>query len=211
MSPKVPKAYLEARRNEIIGAAWNCFIEKGFHNTTMQDIYAATKLSPGAVYNYFDSKEDIVEEAVKRFSSWSVASLATIIKENPRQPLYTIIRWWVKRLKQTKNSGFSVYMTLYVEATRNNKIRATVLASQDATHAVLVRAIEDAQRNGLINTKLDPLSIARGFMGMLFGIMIHRMLEPDVDLGSYVKVFEAIFNGTFTSPKSHPRLKIRDK
>ena len=72
MSPKVPEAYLTARRNEIIHAASHCFAEKGFHNTTMQDIYDATGLSPGAVYNYFSNKEDIVAATVEEFSRASI-------------------------------------------------------------------------------------------------------------------------------------------
>jgi AcrR family transcriptional regulator len=205
MSPKVPKAYLEARRAEILGAAWKCFIEKGFHNTTMQDIYDATNLSPGAVYNYFNSKEDIVAAAVKQFTDWSVTSLVSTIKENPNQPLYAIIRFWIDILKQTDNRlSFSVQLALYVEAARNEKIRATVFATQDATHAVLIQAIKNGQRSGLINPKLDPLSIARAFMGMLFGIMIHRMLDPKVDLDAYAQVFEAIFDGTFATSLKPP-------
>jgi AcrR family transcriptional regulator len=200
MSPKVPEAYLDARREEIILAAWNCFIEKGFHNTTMQDIYEATKLSPGAVYNYFASKDDIVAGAVAQFSNWSVASLASIISKHPRQPLYAAIRWWVATIKESQNPGFSVYLTLYTEAAHNEKIRATVLASQDTTHTVLIRAIKNGQRNGSINPGLDPLSVARTFMGILFGIMIHRMLEPDLDLDSYMEVCEAMLTGAFVAP-----------
>ena len=70
MSPKVPEAYLEARRTEILEAAHKCFMEKGFHYTTMQDIYKAASLSPGAVYNYFSSKEElfaaVLQEACRR-------------------------------------------------------------------------------------------------------------------------------------------------
>ena len=64
MSPKVPKAYLEARRIEILEAATKCFMEKGFHNTTMQDIYKATSLSPGAVYNYFGSNKEVFNTVI---------------------------------------------------------------------------------------------------------------------------------------------------
>jgi AcrR family transcriptional regulator len=65
MSPKVPKAYLEARMAEIMEAAIKCFMEKGFHNTTIQDIYKAICLSPGAAYNYFENRDDILAAAIK--------------------------------------------------------------------------------------------------------------------------------------------------
>ena len=65
MAPKVPEEHLEARREQILGAAIACFAEKGFHKTSMKDICNKAQLSPGAVYNYFESKDDIVEAVCK--------------------------------------------------------------------------------------------------------------------------------------------------
>ena len=201
MSPKVPQAYLEARRAEILEAAVKCFIEKGFHYTTMQDIYKAANLSPGAVYNYFDSKENIVIAAVKEFNDWTMSSLDSFIYENPDESLNNAIRFWLSLLKQYDISkSVSVQLDYYSEATRNSGIREAVLKSQDATHARLIDLIEHNQRAGVINAELEPLAIARAIMGMVFGIMIHRMLDPEVDLDAFTQVLEAMINGTFSSP-----------
>src|ERR1700733_4966325 len=59
--PKVSQSYLDARRAEILDAAIACFAKEGFHRTTMADIVEESQLSPGAIYNYFDSKEEIIE------------------------------------------------------------------------------------------------------------------------------------------------------
>ena len=202
MSPKVPQAYLEARRAEILEAAVKCFMEKGFHNTTMQDIYKATNLSPGAVYNYFPSKENIVIAAVNEFHEWSMSSLASLISENANESLINFVRFWLSLLNQNDISreSISVQLDYYSEATRNSGIREAVLKSQDATHARLIDLIEHNQRAGVINAELEPLAIARAIMGMVFGIMIHRMLDPEVDLDAFTQVLEAMINGTFSSP-----------
>jgi AcrR family transcriptional regulator len=59
--PKVTEAHLEARRQQILDAAWACFARKGYHQTTMQDICQESELSPGAIYRYFAGKEAILE------------------------------------------------------------------------------------------------------------------------------------------------------
>ena len=59
--PKVTEAHLEARRHQILEAASSCFARRGFHQCTMHDICAEAQLSPGAVYRYFHSKEEIIE------------------------------------------------------------------------------------------------------------------------------------------------------
>jgi AcrR family transcriptional regulator len=201
MSPKVPKAYLEARRAEILGAAFKCFMEKGFHNTTMQDIYRSTNLSPGAVYNYFSSKEDIVVAALKAFQDWSISSLTALISENPNESLIKFIQFWLSIIKQNDISKrTSVELDFYSEATRNSSIREVMLKSQDATHAKLIELVKHNQRAGVFNAKLDPLAIARAMMGMVFVIAIHKSLDPEVDLDAYEQVCEAMIKGTFSSP-----------
>ena len=59
--PKVTEAHLEARRSQILDAAWTCFARKGYHQATMQDICQESGLSPGAIYRYFESKEAILK------------------------------------------------------------------------------------------------------------------------------------------------------
>ena len=51
--PKVTEAHLEARRQQIVNAAFACFSLNGFHQSTMQDICQEAHLSPGAVYRHF--------------------------------------------------------------------------------------------------------------------------------------------------------------
>jgi len=200
MSPKVPQAYLDARRNEILEAAYKCFMEKGFHNTTMQDIYDATKLSPGAVYNYFSSKEDIVVAAVKEFSDWSLIPLSSLISENPEESFIKYFQFLFSTVKQNDiTKSFSVHQDIYSEATRNNSIREAVIKSMNATGVKLIEPVKRKQRAGLFNSKLDPLSIAHVMAGMVWAGAVHKMLEPDFDMENFGQVCEAMLNGTFTT------------
>jgi TetR/AcrR family transcriptional regulator, transcriptional repressor of aconitase len=59
--PKVSEEHLAARRRQILDAALVCFSRNGFHQTSMQDIFEESGLSPGAVYRYFKGKEEIVQ------------------------------------------------------------------------------------------------------------------------------------------------------
>ncbi|MDO5717323.1 MAG: TetR/AcrR family transcriptional regulator, partial [Tissierellia bacterium] len=50
----------EERKRQICIAAKEVFLEKGFHNTTMEDVIAASKMSKGGVYNYYKSTTDML-------------------------------------------------------------------------------------------------------------------------------------------------------
>ena len=56
----------EARPDEVLDAALDLFIEKGFAATRVEDIARRAGLSKGAVYLYFPSKEKILEGIVRR-------------------------------------------------------------------------------------------------------------------------------------------------
>lgn len=58
--PKLAPEKQQARREHILDAAERCFICKGFHPATMDDICREAGVSPGAVYTYFASKEDLI-------------------------------------------------------------------------------------------------------------------------------------------------------
>ena len=47
-------------RVKILNAAWKLFEEKGYDNTTVDDIIEATDTSKGTFYHYFKSKEDLL-------------------------------------------------------------------------------------------------------------------------------------------------------
>jgi AcrR family transcriptional regulator len=53
-------ALVERRRRQIVDAAAKLFIEKGFHKTTTREIAAAAGVSIGTLYEYINSKEDVL-------------------------------------------------------------------------------------------------------------------------------------------------------
>jgi TetR/AcrR family transcriptional regulator, transcriptional repressor of aconitase len=59
--PKVSQEHLERRRQQILDAATDCFARRGFHATSMQDIFRESGLSAGAVYRYFPSKNSLIK------------------------------------------------------------------------------------------------------------------------------------------------------
>ncbi|WP_299344460.1 TetR/AcrR family transcriptional regulator [uncultured Maritalea sp.] len=51
----------KTRKKQILAAAKKCFIAKGIHNASMAHICKTGKISPGALYRYFPSKQAIIE------------------------------------------------------------------------------------------------------------------------------------------------------
>ncbi|MGW5571661.1 TetR/AcrR family transcriptional regulator [Nocardia thailandica] len=78
--PRVSKEHLERRRQQILDAAQLCFARKGFHETSMQDVFAESGLSAGAVYRYFRSKDEIIAAMVVETTGGLRAAMADIVR-----------------------------------------------------------------------------------------------------------------------------------
>lgn len=48
-------------KEKIVNAAWELFYEKGYENTTVEDIIAAAGTSKGTFYYYFDRKDALLD------------------------------------------------------------------------------------------------------------------------------------------------------
>ncbi|MGH8699336.1 MAG: TetR/AcrR family transcriptional regulator, partial [Burkholderiales bacterium] len=103
----------DARPGEILDAALDLFVEKGFAATRLEDVAQRAGVSKGTVYLYFDSKEDLfkavirsgmvraIEEAERRVAAYP-GSAADLLRE-----LYTA--WW-QNIGGTKLAGIPKLM-----------------------------------------------------------------------------------------------------
>ena len=90
--PKVTQEHLDARRAEILDGARRAFAEHGYEGATVARLEEATGLSRGAIFHYFENKNDLfVELAMEmntRFGDILVAeglneAFRELSKENP--------------------------------------------------------------------------------------------------------------------------------
>lgn len=74
--------YPEQTIKLILDVATRLFVEKGYEHTSLQDIISETKLSKGAIYHHFSSKEEIFEAIFHRIGEENSVALAKIRDDN---------------------------------------------------------------------------------------------------------------------------------
>ncbi len=68
MSPRTKKQLLELRkrsRDKIMDNALRLFAQRGYHRTTVEQIARQAGVSKGLLYNYFTSKEELLESIIR--------------------------------------------------------------------------------------------------------------------------------------------------
>ncbi len=190
--PKVSQAHLDARRTQILAAAITCFARNGLHRTTMQDIVAQARLSPGAIYNYFDGKEAIIEAIADERHARERALIAQAERESNV----------ADALRRIRNAFFAplddpdervrrrVGIQLWAEAQRNPKIRRLMRRGVDQPRALLSALIAKGQRQKQIRRELDPDAAARLMIAAFHGFVLQTDWDRHLAIEPYLQVLD---------------------
>ena len=57
------------RREDILGAALDCFVTRGFHGTAVPAVAQAAGIAAGTIYHYFPSKEALVNALYRKWKA----------------------------------------------------------------------------------------------------------------------------------------------
>lgn len=100
----------EARPGELLAAALDLFVEKGFAATRAEEVAALAGVSKGTLFLYFQSKEELFKAVVRetlagRFETWSL-EINSFVGSTSDMLRYAMSEWW-KHLGATKASGIS--------------------------------------------------------------------------------------------------------
>lgn len=197
--PKVTEAYLDVRRQQIIDAAYRCFARKGFHQTTMRDIYAEAGLSPGAIYHYFESKEEIIEASFIFDHQRSLPVFEQAIDDpDPLVALGHLIDFFYAGLESAAKLGANrVNIQGWGEALVNPRLLGPLQKSFDDYKELLARLIKRAQAVGTIDPAIDPKAVGEVILSSYLGLYLQKAVIPDLNIGSYKDVVKALLNGHF--------------
>ena len=80
----------EIRRAEIMDAAMILFMEKGYTNTTTQDIVDKVNISRGLLYYHFKNKEDILYCLVEQYSDRLLKDIYIIVYDEDKTAIEKI-------------------------------------------------------------------------------------------------------------------------
>lgn len=167
----------QQRRAQVITAASTCFAEHGFHGTSMAMIAAASGLSNGSLYHFFENKEAIIEAIVKSNVECFTAMLEALHDDagDASQQLPRLLEQVVTGVD--RNTA-RLRLEILAEAGRNTKI-ATIAQSADARirqtiSEVLLGAAPTPLARAQITVRVDLIA------AVLDSVIARLAWSPDV-------------------------------
>jgi len=196
-----------AKRDEILDAALSLVYTISYDKMTIQDILDKLKISRGAFYHYFDTKQSLLQALVDRMGQQAVQAMLPIVEDAKLTAIQKLHRYFevsaqVKSLnKETILSLLSVWYS-----DDNALIRQKMTESSMNITAPLI--IEPILRQGIKEEVLKvhyPEQVAKIIMGVALSLgdaMIELFLHPkkneadrqelDAILGTYFDSIERI-------------------
>ncbi len=103
----------DARPGELIEAALELFVEKGFAATRAEEVAKRAGVSKGTLFLYFSSKEELFKAVVRKnlsgqFTEWN-AMFDCFPGTTPEMLKFCMHSWW-ERIGSTKASGITKLM-----------------------------------------------------------------------------------------------------
>ena len=167
----------ETRRKQILAAALDLFVDKGFAGTKIADIADAVGMSVGLLFHYFKSKERLYEELVRIGRERALETITT----SPKDPLAYFETVADRVLDGAKSDPFVAKMFVFMNQAAYSEFvpeetRSFLRREVFQQSAKLIRA---GQSEGTIRDG-DPVALSVAFWASIQGICHALALNPEL-------------------------------
>lgn len=181
------------RREQILDAAVEVFAAKGFDRATNRDIARAAGVTPGLIYHYFASKQELLRSAMERRSPLGLmrAIDATMFDLEPEPMLRALIGQMLAILESDR---FVALMKVYLPEVIHDPTVAPLGVSVigEATQA-LERYFARKMEQGVVR-RSDPAFATHFLLGGIMDLVLRRQVlkDPAVTCFSRAEIVEGV-------------------
>ena len=198
--PRKTKEEAEKTRARIMASALSLFVKKGYEHTTFTDIAARLKMTKGAVYWHFETKEDLLVALVREM----IEKFQRQLGELPERDLtfMKVAEAMIARagriVEDPKGAAFFLLLQTQVKwrADSMAETRAQLLADEtNGPYHCFIKAIGNDIAAGRVRVDVNPVALAAVSMAVWTGLVrskIEKFLECDLE-ETLRKTYEAMW------------------
>lgn len=186
------------KRPRILAAAQEVFAEQGFDAARMEEVARRARVGKGTLYNYYESKEDLLIHAVVASMEEVRERIATAVDPSPDQPTRSVeevLRMLiVDSLPELTRRFHSLYNQVWGVTARNPEARRRLFAANQAFYRERERdlgsLIQAGARAGEFRADLDPAEVSLLLLALFDGLL--RRASFDAERVDPSRAFEAV-------------------
>jgi AcrR family transcriptional regulator len=172
-------------RQRLLEAAWQLFQDRGYEHTTVAEITEAADVGKGTFFNYFPTKEEIVDE----IALWRIDLLGSHVLGEGDVPRSALAR--IKLLIKAMADEFSPEQEL---ARQVFLARVGAHFKHESAHRIgslMHELVRQGQASGEIRDDVDQGLVSRLLMTCLFHYML-RGWHHDIEFSEEAKLMDVV-------------------
>jgi len=201
--PKLKPEEVEHRRQEIIEAARRCFLCSGFHQTTTDEICHEAAITPGGLYHYFGSKEEIISAVIEDTARTTVDNLRSTAEASGdvRSAVQALASEFFERARDPQLDNVTrLDVEIWSESLRNEKLAEITRGSRALWRQWLESLIRQGKSAGPYTEQVDPKGFADLVLAIFDGLRLGRLLwRDDFDLEGALQSLTLMYTGRLTN------------
>lgn len=191
----------QTRRQQILTAARNCFIERGFHPTRMEDIAQEAGLSKGGVYFHFQSKQEVFDSLVKEEFDQSLELIRGVLnREAPvAEKIQSLASFFVDGFTQAPDRP-RFFVVMGEMGLRDQELAKRLQEMQRVFIGEIARLLQQGVQEGVLR-EMDTESVAALLKALIDGVEALHALQYPVDTQRLLSAgLELVLGGLIKTP-----------
>jgi AcrR family transcriptional regulator len=160
------------KRQEITAAAYQLFIDKGYHGTSMRQIAACSGIALGGVYNHFASKEELFEAVLTAYHPY--VEILPALKQAQGDTVEALIRAAARAMLDSLKGRPAFLNLMFIELVEFNGVHTRrlfeLIYPQVAEFVVRLNRVSGGLR------QIPLPTFMRAFIGLFFSYYITEKL-----------------------------------
>ena len=169
----------ERRRTEIrerlFQSALRLFADRGFMETTVEDITEAADVGKGTFFNYFRTKEHVLAT----FGAERLASIEHALERAKSGPVMPVLQDFAVDLISHKTENAALLRAIYAAHASCAPVRAELHKRLQIGRRLLAEIFAIAQKRDEVRRDISPAEMARLVQIVLLGVTLAWSLHPD--------------------------------
>jgi AcrR family transcriptional regulator len=175
----------EKTRQDLLTAAETCFVTRGFHATSVDDVAERAGYTKGAVYSNFASKEDLFFGVYQRRVDHVLTEVAPGLRQaGPERALDWLATGTIQR-RDRDDGWLAVFFEFWAHVLRHPELRDRFAETHTRILELLTEAVRKlaGERGRALPSDLTPFQVGLAWNAMEVGLGLERLTQrQDVDV-----------------------------